>query len=57
VAGGTELRISQLNDAADVINLCTGKYIYLNSKRAFIINDSWLRINEDNGFASGVYFG
>lgn len=59
VAGGTELRINQQNDAADCINLCTNAYIYLNSKRAFTINDSWLRINESpsSGFSSGVYFG
>lgn len=57
VAGGTELRISQQNDATDVINLCTNKYIYLNSKRVFTISDNWLRINEDKGFANGIYFG
>ena len=57
VAGGTELRINQQNDAADCINLCTNSYIYFNSKKAFTINDAWLRINEDKGFSSGVYFG
>ena len=57
VAGGTELRINQQNDAADCINLCTNSYIYLNSKRAFTISDSWLRINEDKGFSSGIYTG
>lgn len=56
-ANGTELCISQQNDANDIINLVAPAYIYLNSKRAFIINDSWLRINEGNGFSSGVYFG
>ena len=57
VAGGTELRINQQNDATDVINVCTHSYIYFNSKKAFTINDAWLRINEDKGFSSGVYFG
>ena len=57
VAGGTELRIQQANDSTDVINLLSPYYIYLNSKRAFTIYDSWLRINEDKGFSSGVYFG
>lgn len=57
VAGGTELRIKQENDAGDVINLCAPYYIYLNSKRAFGIFDGWLRINESKGFNSGVYFG
>lgn len=57
VAGGTELRISQQNDSTDVINLCAPYYIYLNSKKAFIIYDSWLRINEDSGFSSGIYTG
>ena len=56
-AGGTELRINQQNDATDVINLVTNAYIYLNGKRAFQINDSWLRINQDLGFSSGIYFG
>lgn len=57
VAGGTELRIQQANDATDVINLMSPSYIYLNSKKAFTINDSWLRINEDKGFSSGIYTG
>ena len=57
VAGGTELRIQQANDATDVINLMSPSYIYMNSKKAFTINDAWLRINEDKGFSSGVYFG
>lgn len=57
VAGGTELRIQQANDSNDVINLVSPYYIYLNSKKAFAIYDSWLRINEDKGFSSGVYFG
>lgn len=57
VAGGTELRISQANDATDVINIVSPYYIYLNSKRAFKINDTWLRINEDKGFSSGIYTG
>lgn len=57
VAGGTELQIYQANDAADVINLVTPAYIYMNSKRAFTVNDSWLRINENAGFSSGTYFG
>lgn len=57
VAGGTELQIYQANDAADCINLVTPAYIYLNSKRAFTVNDSWLRINENAGFSSGTYFG
>ena len=57
VAGGTELRISQANDAADVINIVSPYYIYLNSKRAFKINDAWLRINEDKGFSEGIYTG
>lgn len=56
-AGGTELRISQLNDAADIINLVVNKSIYMNSKLAFNISDSWLRINETGGFSSGTYFG
>ena len=57
IAGGTELQIYQANDTADVINLVTPAYIYMNSKRAFTVNDAWLRINEDRGFSSGVYFG
>lgn len=56
-AGGTELRIQQANDAADIINLVTPKSIYLNSKEAFNVNDAWLRINENAKFTSGVYFG
>ena len=56
-AGGTELRISQLNDANDIINFVTSKSIYLNSKNAFNIADSWLRINETNSFSSGIYTG
>ena len=56
-AGGTELRISQLNDAADIINLVVNKSIYMNSKLAFNISDNWLRINETGGFSSGTYFG
>ena len=56
-AGGTELRISQQNDWNDVINLVTNSYIYLNGRRAFQINDSWLRINQDIGFSSGIYTG
>lgn len=57
VAGGTELRIQQQNDANDVINLVASKWIYLNGKRAFTINDAWLRINEDNLFTEGIYTG
>lgn len=57
VAGGTELRIQQQNDSNDVINLVAPSYIYLNGKRAFSINDSWLRINENLGFSSGIYTG
>ena len=57
VAGGTELRIQQANDATDIINLVTPKSIYLNSKEAFNVNDAWLRINENKKFTSGVYFG
>jgi hypothetical protein len=57
VAGGTELRISQTNDATDVINIVSPQLIYLNSKKAFKINDTWLRINEDKGFSSGIYTG
>ena len=56
-AGGTELRISQLNDDSDIINLVASKWIYLNGKRAFTINDAWLRINEDNLFTEGIYTG
>lgn len=57
VDGGTELRISQQNDANDVINLVVNKSIFLNSKRAFNISDSWLRINETSAFTSGIYTG
>lgn len=57
VAGGTELRISQANDSGDVINIVSPYYIYLNSKRAFTINDSWLRINENVEFSGGIYTG
>lgn len=57
VAGGTELRIQQQNDANDVINLVVNNSIFLNSKRAFRIYDSWLRINEDSSFGSGIYTG
>lgn len=57
VAGGTELRISQANDATDVINIVSPQFIYLNSKKTFRINDAWLRINEDKGFSSGIYTG
>ena len=56
-AGGTELRIQQQNDANDIINLVASKWIYLNGKRAFTINDAWLRINEDNLFTEGIYTG
>lgn len=56
-AGGTELRISQLNDDSDIINLVASRWIYLNGKRAFTINDAWLRINEDNLFTEGIYTG
>lgn len=31
--------------------------IYLNGKKAFIVSDSWLRINEGLGFSSGIYTG
>lgn len=31
--------------------------IYLNNKRAIKGTDSWLRINEDKAFSSGIYFG
>lgn len=57
VAGGTELQIKQANDQNDVINLVAPYYIYLNSKRAFTVNDSWLRINDTSTFTSGVYTG
>lgn len=57
VVNGTELRIQQLNDANDIINLVVNKSIFLNSKMAFNISDNWLRINETNAFASGIYTG
>lgn len=57
VANGTELRIQQLNDANDIINLVVNKSIFLNSKMAFNIFDNWLRINETNAFAYGIYTG
>lgn len=57
VAGGTELRIQQQNDANDVINLVVNNSIFLNSKRAFRVSDGWLRINEDSSFNSGIYTG
>lgn len=57
VAGGTELQIKQANDQNDVINLVAPYYIYLNSKRAFTVNDSWLRINDTSTFTSGIYTG
>ena len=57
VAGGTELRIQQQNDANDVINLVVNDSIFLNSKRAFRLYDNWLRINEDSSFAYGIYTG
>ena len=57
VAGGTELRIQQQNDADDVINLVVNNSIFLNSKRAFRVNDNWLRINEDSSFGCGIYTG
>lgn len=57
VAGGTELRIQQQNDANDVINLVVNNSIFLNSKRAFRIYDGWLRINEDSSFNYGIYTG
>lgn len=57
VGGGTELRISMMNDENDVINLNPAAWIYLYDKPAFRVNDSWLRINETRGFSSGVYFG
>lgn len=56
-AGGTELRISQQNDWNDVINLVTNEFIYMNGKQAFDISDSWLRINANLGFSSGIYTG
>lgn len=57
VAGGTELRIQQQNDANDIINLVVNNSIFLNSKRAFRVNDNWLRINEDSSFNYGIYTG
>ena len=57
VAGGTELRIQQQNDANDVINLVVNNSIFLNGKRAFRPYDSWLRINEDSSFGAGIYTG
>lgn len=57
IAGGTELRIQQQNDANDVINLVVNNSIFLNGKRAFRPYDSWLRINEDSSFSSGIYTG
>lgn len=57
VAGGTELQIKQANDQNDVINLVAPYYIYLNNKRAFTVNDSWLRINDTSTFTSGIYTG
>lgn len=57
VAGGTELRIQQSNDANNIINLVVNNSIFLNSKRAFRVNDNWLRINEDSSFGSGIYTG
>ena len=57
IAGGTELQIKQANDQNDVINLVAPYYIYLNSKRAFTVNDSWLRINDTSTFTSGIYTG
>lgn len=57
VAGGTELRIQQQNDANDIINLVVNNSIFLNSKRAFRVNDNWLRINEDSSFTYGIYTG
>lgn len=57
VAGGTELRIQQQNDAKDVINLVVNNSIFLNSKRAFTLYDDWLRINEDSSFGGGIYTG
>lgn len=57
VAGGTELRIQQQNDANDIINLVVNNSIFLNSKKAFRVNDNWLRINEDSSFKGGIYTG
>lgn len=57
IAGGTELQIKQANDQNDVINLVAPYYIYLNNKRAFTVNDSWLRINDTSTFTSGIYTG
>ena len=57
VAGGTELRIQQQNDANDVINLVVNNSIFLNGKRAFRPYDGWLRINEDSSFGAGIYTG
>lgn len=57
IAGGTELRISQANDTNDVINLYVPNYIYLKNKRAFTVNDEWLRINDNSAFSSGIYTG
>lgn len=57
VAGGTELRIQQRNDADDIINLVVNNSIFLNGKRAFRPFDGWLRINEDSSFGYGIYTG
>lgn len=57
VVDGTELRIQQLNDANDIINLVVNNSIFFNSKRAFRIYDNWLRINEDSSFNYGIYTG
>ena len=57
VAGGTELRIQQQNNANDIINLVVNNSIFLNSKRAFRVDDNWLRINEDSSFNYGIYTG
>lgn len=57
IAGGTELQIKQANDQTDVINLVAPYYIYLNNKRAFTVNDTWLRINDTSTFTSGIYTG
>lgn len=57
VAGGTELRIQQQNDADDIINLVVNNSIFLNGKRAFRPFDDWLRINEDSSFGCGIYTG
>ncbi len=56
-AGGTELRLKVANDASDVINLVTPQFIYMNSKCAFDVSDSWLRVNASSGFSSGIYTG